>query len=69
MPALNITFTDEELALLRKRAAGEGRSMVAIAHDAVVTSTSDEAHRARVADAAARVIGLSEALLKRLAER
>jgi plasmid stability protein len=69
MPALNIRFTDAELAGLRSRAATEGRSMTAIAHDMIVESTARADHDAKVMGAAAHVIALSRDLLKRLADR
>lgn len=69
MPALNIKFTEAELAGLRSRAAAEGRSMTAIAHDVIVESTTRRNHDARVMEAAAHVMELSRDLLKRLADR
>ena len=65
MAALNIRFTDEELAALRARAKAEGRSMQSIVHDAVVREINE---RTRLfEDAAARVLAASEELNRRLA--
>ncbi len=69
MPALNIRFTDTELAVLRSRAAAEGRSMTAVAHDVIVDSIARADHDAKVMAAADHVISLSRDLLKRLADR
>lgn len=40
MPSLNITFTDEELTLLREAAEKEGVSLKTFAHRAVVEAAS-----------------------------
>jgi hypothetical protein len=69
MPALNIRFTDDELKALRHRAEAVGRPMTALAHDVLVETTARANHDAIVMDSAARVIGLSQDLLKRLADR
>jgi hypothetical protein len=69
MPALNIRFTDEELAALRSRAEAEGRPVTRLAHDVLVQSTSRAKHNALVMGAAAEVTSLSRDLLKRLADR
>ena len=41
MAGLNVRFTEEELDALRERAAAEGRSMQAFAHDAVVAAINE----------------------------
>jgi hypothetical protein len=65
MPGLNVRFSEEELELLRERAEAEGRSMQAIAHDAVVRAISE---RSRLfEEAAAHVLGVSAELNRRLA--
>jgi hypothetical protein len=69
MPALNIEFTEAELAQLRARASVEGRSMRALAHDVIVESTVRADHDAKVMGAAAHVMDLSRDLLERLADR
>jgi hypothetical protein len=69
MPALNIRFTDAELAALRHRAEAEGRPVTRLAHDVLVQSTTRANHDAAVMEAAAEVTSLSRNLLKRLADR
>ena len=65
MAGLNLRFTDEELDALRDRAAAEGRSMQAFAHDAVIAAVSE---RARLFDEAAdHVLKASAELNRRLA--
>ena len=44
MAGLNLRFSDDELDPLRERAAAEGRSMQAFAHDAVIAAI--DAYRA-----------------------
>lgn len=69
MPALNIRFTDAELAALHRRAETEGRPVTRLAHDILVQSTARANHDAVVMGAAAEVISLSRDLLNRLADR
>ena len=69
MPALNITYTDDELARLRARAKAEGRSLSALVHDVSVETTDRAYDDALFMDAAAEVMTLSRDLLKRLADR
>ncbi len=69
MPALNIRFTDAELAALHRRAEAEGRPVTRLAHDVLVQSTARASHDAIVMSAAAEVIELRRNLLKRLADR
>ncbi|MGC0376989.1 hypothetical protein [Streptomyces sp. SAI-229] len=65
MAGLNLRFTDEEFDALRERAAVEGRSMRAFAHDAVVAAVNEHA---RLLDGAAgQVLKASEELTRRLA--
>ncbi|WP_327403664.1 hypothetical protein OG194_28660 [Streptomyces sp. NBC_01288] len=65
MAGLNLRFTDEELDALRDRAAAEGRSMQAFAHDAVIAAVNE---RARLFDEAAEhVLKASAELNRRLA--
>lgn len=62
---MNVRFSEEELELLRERAEAEGRSMQAIAHDAVVRAISE---RSRLfEEAAAHVLSVSAELNRRLA--
>ncbi len=65
MPALNLEFTDDEMADLRAAAEREGRSLKSLAHDAVVRSVSSRKHR--VEEAAARIARISADLNERLA--
>jgi hypothetical protein len=65
MRALNLRFTEEELAALRERAEAEGRSMQSIAHEAVVRAISE---RSRLfEEAAVHVLKVSGELNGRLA--
>ncbi|MGH3437885.1 MAG: hypothetical protein ACRDRN_15635 [Sciscionella sp.] len=65
MSALNLEFTDGELADLRAAAEREGRSLKALAHDAVVAVVSSRKHL--VEQASARVAFISAELNERLA--
>ncbi|MGF1239971.1 MULTISPECIES: hypothetical protein [unclassified Streptomyces] len=65
MAGLNLRFTDEELEALRERAAAEGRSMQAFAHDAVIAAINE---RSRLFNEAAdHVLKVSAELNRRLA--
>lgn len=66
MAALNLQFTDEEMVDLRAAAEREGKSLKAVAHDAVVSAVSSRKHL--VKQAAARVAAISEELNERLAK-
>ncbi|MBB3051970.1 prephenate dehydrogenase [Prauserella isguenensis] len=66
MPALNLQFTDEEMADLRATADREGRSLKVVAHDAVVSVVSSRKHL--VAEASRRVARISGELNERLAK-
>jgi plasmid stability protein len=65
MAGLNLRFTDEELDALRERAAAEGRSMQAFAHDAVVAAINE--HSRLFSEAAEHVLKASAELNRRLA--
>ncbi|MFC3577867.1 hypothetical protein ACFOZ0_32335 [Streptomyces yaanensis] len=65
MAGLNLRFTDEELEALRERAAAEGRSMQAFAHDAVMSAINE--HSRLFDEAAEHVLKVSEELNRRLA--
>lgn len=65
MPALNVEFTEDEMADLRAAAEREGRSLRAVAHDAVVGTVSSRKHL--VEESAARVARISAGLNERLA--
>lgn len=65
MPALNITFTDEEMNQIRATTAEEEISLKSFAHDAVLA----EVQRRKVAAATAQVLRLSQGLAKRLADK
>jgi hypothetical protein len=69
MPALNIRFTEEELDRLREQARDQGISMTALAHGLCVGRSERAAHNQLVMGASARIMALSEELLKRLADR
>lgn len=64
MPALNVTFTEDEMAQIRSAAQAEQSSMKDLAHDAVL----HEVQRRRVLESAARVSRISAGLNKRLAQ-
>lgn len=62
---LNLRFTEEEPHSLRSRAAAEGKSTQAFAHDAVITAIDEHS---RLSDEAAdHVLKASEELNRRLA--
>ncbi|MFC8344364.1 hypothetical protein [Streptomyces sp. NPDC057280] len=65
MAGLNLRFTDEELDALRERAAAEGRSMQAFAHDAVIAAINE--HSRLFNEAADHVLKASVELNRRLA--
>ncbi|MFJ8361397.1 hypothetical protein [Streptomyces sp. NPDC093984] len=65
MAGLNLRFTDEELEALRERAAAEGRSMQAFAHDAVMSAVNE--HSRLFNEAAEHVLKVSAELNRRLA--
>ena len=65
MPALNITFTDDEMAEIRDATAKEDTSMKTFAHEAVLAAV----HRRKVASATARAIAVNAGINKRLAEK
>lgn len=66
MPALNLTFSEDEMEELRAAAAREGSSLKALAHEAVMARVSSR--KQRVADVATRVARVSDELLDRLAK-
>ncbi|AJE40912.1 hypothetical protein [Streptomyces nodosus] len=65
MAGLNVRFTDEELDALRERAAAEGRSMQAFAHEAVIAAINE--HARLFNEAAEHVLQASAELNRRLA--
>jgi hypothetical protein len=69
MPALNVQFTEAELAQLRKRAKMEGQAMTTLVHDSAVNcgTRAEQRDLIRAAYAEAKVI--SAGLLRRLAVR
>jgi hypothetical protein len=69
MPALNVEFTDEEMALLRERAHADGVSLKALAHDAVVGCATRAGEDALIWGAYERAKTISTGLLARLAEK
>ena len=69
MPALNIDFTDEELAQIRERAKSRGLAMRTYAHDTVVNCTSSTDKDDRIMAEVARVMRISQDLLRRLEDK
>lgn len=69
MPALNIKFTDDELAQLRARAKDEGVSMHTLAHDTLVRCTSQAEEDRLVMETMVRIAEASRGLLDRLADK
>jgi hypothetical protein len=65
MPALNVTFTEDEMAQLRDATAEEETSMKTFAHDAILAAL----HRRKVTAAAIRAARISAGLNKRLADK
>lgn len=66
MPALNLSFSDEEMDELRAAAEREGTSLKALAHAAVMDRVSSR--KRQVEEAAARTATVSAELLDRLAK-
>jgi hypothetical protein len=69
MPALNITFTREELALIRERARTEGTTMTALVHDFAVTRTTKDEEDDLIMAAYAQLKVQCGELLRRLADK
>jgi hypothetical protein len=69
MPALNIDFSEEELARLREQARRQGVSMRTMAHDTIVNSNRQEAEDAAVWAAYQQGKALSAELLALLADQ
>lgn len=69
MPALNIEFTDTEMAHLRDRARSEGVSLKTLAHDTVVSCNTRAEEDALIWAAYDRCKAISAELLRRLADR
>jgi hypothetical protein len=69
MPALNVEFTDEEMARLRERARSEGTSLKALAHDTVVRCNTRAEEETLIWAAFDRIKVISADLLLRLADR
>ncbi|MFT4044408.1 MAG: DUF1778 domain-containing protein [Gordonia sp. (in: high G+C Gram-positive bacteria)] len=65
MPALNISFTDEEHRLLAEAAAKSGQSLKSFVHDAAMDRSHD--YRERVIAMSAQIASWSSALNERLA--
>ena len=65
MAGLNLRFSDDELDALRERAAAEGRSLQAFAHDAVIAAIYE--HSRLFNEAADHVLNASAELNRRLA--
>lgn len=65
MPALNVTFTEQEMDQLRDQASKEDVSMKTLAHDAILA----EVRRRKVRAATMRVARISAGLNKRLADK
>jgi hypothetical protein len=59
MPALNVTFTDEEMAAIRDAAAKEGTSLKNLAHDAVLADVRQREIDALIARTARISAGLN----------
>lgn len=64
MPALNIEFSEEEMAQIRQAAAAESTSVKKLAKESVL----DAVQRRRVMEAAVRVARVSSGLNRRLAQ-
>jgi hypothetical protein len=64
MPALNITFTEEEMNQIRQATEQEGTSLKNFAHDAILGAL----HRRKVAAATERALRINASVNKRLAD-
>lgn len=69
MPALNINFSDDELAQIRDRAREEGVSMRTLAHDAIVRCNARGERDEVIWTAYRESRPISAGLLRRLADR
>jgi hypothetical protein len=69
MPALNIQFTEAELARLRERARRTGVSMRRMAHDMLVTCTDQSDEDDLIMVAYNRIKPLTEDILDWLKDR
>lgn len=69
MPALNIEFTEDELATIRARANEKGVSMRTHVHDAVLTCGTQADKDARVAAALAHLKSVYAQGLAELADK
>ncbi|MGH3273901.1 MAG: hypothetical protein ACRDNZ_06180 [Streptosporangiaceae bacterium] len=69
MPALNIEFTDAEIARLRERALAATVSMKSLAHDTIIRAATQDDEDAAVMAAYERIRGISGNLLRRLSDR
>ncbi|MCI4676225.1 antitoxin Phd [Candidatus Mycolicibacterium alkanivorans] len=65
MPALNVQFTDDELARVRTAASRSGSSLKLFAHDAIMAAADNRA--SRVTEAFEYVTARSSELNRRLA--
>jgi hypothetical protein len=68
MPALNIEFTEEELARVRERARARDLAMATYVHDVLMTCGDRADEDASVMVSAARSMRLSKDLLRMLAD-
>ena len=68
MPALNIRFSEDELAGLRQRAEAEGVPVTRLVHDAAMGDTARAVHFARVVTLSDEVARQDADILKRLAD-
>ena len=69
MPALNIDFTDDEMTLVRARAAEQGVSLRRHVHDTTIEADRNDSETNRVMEAVARLKVLCAGALEQLADR
>jgi predicted transcriptional regulator len=68
MPGFHVRLTDEELERVRALAEREGRSMQAVAHDAVVGAADRRAQLRDVMETVEEIITSQQELFDRLAD-
>lgn len=67
MPALNIDFTDDEMTLVRARAAEQGVSLRKHVHDTAIEADRRDSESNRIMEAVARLKVLCAGALEELA--
>jgi len=69
MPALNIDFTEDEMTLVRARAAEQGVSLRKHVHDTALETSRRDSENNRIMEAVARLKVLYAGALEELADK